>query len=147
MPLISFTDGDVMLAVVADAKWYRTSIVKIDGPTASSSGKSINFFFDFRIDGDEKYNGKECRVAFSSGSNAPSLLGNLMWFPTAHIRSVIAAVKRIPALQVPKAGNELDDLLNQPLDCKWDVVLVDGAPTNVISAFLPEGTSVQKPAF
>lgn len=147
MPIITFTDADIMATTVVDAAWYPAIIKKIDGPAASSSGKSINFFMDLAINGHPTASGKELRIAFSSGSNAPSVLGNIMWFPTAYLRPVIAAVEGIPLTEVPKSGYELDNLLRRPLDIKLDIAIgQDGGTMNVVSAFLPAGAGVNQKA-
>lgn len=148
MPIITFTDADIMATTVVPPEWYPAVIKKIDGPTESASKKSINFFMDIAVNGHAKYSGKEVRVAFSSGSNAPSVLGNIMWYPTAWLRPLIAAVLGIPLEEVPKSS-DLDQILNRPFDIKFDIATsADGGTMNVISAWLPEGKGVnQKPPF
>lgn len=140
MPIINFSDADVMATTVVEPQWYPAIIKKIDGPSQSNSGKSINFFMDLAVNGHPTASGKEIRIAFSSGSNVPSILGNMTWFPVAYLRPVIAAVEGILLAEVPRQGYELDNLLRRPLDIKLDIATgQDGGTMNVISAFLPAG--------
>lgn len=147
MPIITFSPKDKMLAIVVEASYQPTRVVKIDGPKASKSGQSINWFIDFEITSG-KYEGKGTTIAFTSGSEQPSILGSMMWMPTAWLRQLYAAVKDMAVANVPDSY-DTDELLNQVVDAKWEVNTGDAGLFNTISTFLPHGKSAtaNKPPF
>lgn len=143
MPIISFSQADKMLAVTVEASYQKMVVSEIDGPKASNSGKGINWFFKFRVN-EGKYLGKEIKQAFTSASESPSLLGTLMWMPTAHMRQLYAAIKKMKADDVPDSF-DTDELLNGPFDGKVELLTVEGQFVNTVSQFLPEGSTQKVP--
>ena len=137
MPIISFTPKDKMLATVLEAGYQTFRIANIDGPKASKSGQSVNFFVDFEVSAG-KYTGKTITVAFTSGSDSASILGSMAWMPTAYLRSVYAAVKGINVNDVPDQY-DTDELTNQTLDGKVEVNTNEAGMFNTISQFVPAG--------
>jgi len=146
VPIITFTAADIMAAKTLEAGYYPMSIIEIDGPKASSSGKSINFFFRFRITSG-KYEGKELRVAFTNGTDKSSVLGDLIWMPTSMMTTLYAAItgKSIDAVleQINQTGGRLsldtDEWVNKPFDGRVDLQTGDTGLFNTISAFIPSG--------
>src|ERR1035438_10215976 len=49
MAILNFTPGDKLASTVIDSGWYTAVLETIDGPKKSGSGKSVNFFNDFKI--------------------------------------------------------------------------------------------------
>ena len=145
MAVINFTAADALQTVVVEVGVYPSQIVKIEGPKASSSGKSVNYFVDVAIT-DGKYKGKERTIVFNSESNNASLLGEMQFYPQAYFLQVDAAInnKKVEAKDYPL---DTDTLVNAPFEAKWGVATVDGRLINTIDAFYPVGYSASAPAF
>jgi hypothetical protein len=145
MSIIHFTPADALQTTVVEAGVYPSEISKIEGPKASSSGKSTNYFVDVRIT-EGRYKGKEATIAFSSGSNGASLLGTMQWFPTSGLLLVDAAINN-KKVEPVDYNLDTDVLLSKPLETQWTVQTVEGILVNAVVAFFPTGYSNDKPVF
>jgi hypothetical protein len=114
---------------------------------ASKSGKSINYWVDFKlIEG--PYTGKILSCCFNSETENASLLGTLKFFPSSDLMKVKAAVNHVKFNDLDfDEPLDTDELLDKPFDLLWDVMPVDGDLLNVIIGFLPLGTVQAAPAF
>jgi hypothetical protein len=145
MPIIKFSAADALQTTIVPANIYPSEISNITGPTRSSSGKSNNFFVDVMIN-DGKYKGKTRTIAFSSGSNAVTMLGDMQFFPTQHflmLDSAITGREIVPEEYML----DTDKLLHKPFEVSWGVTSVDGHLVNTINSFHPKGYGQEAPAF
>jgi len=137
--VIKFSDADKLASILIPTGWYSLEITEIDGPKKSTSGKSTNIFVKFQAtDGD--FRGKEFQIAFSTGSSAPSVLGNSQWFPMSFLIPLAAAIKNVGREEVGDFDTEDPQLLRHPFDAKIEKGIYDGVALNTILSFLPLGT-------
>ncbi len=122
---------------VLSTGYYPMVVSEIDGPKASKSGMSINWFFTFRIISGA-FEGKDLKCAFTDGSEAASILGTLIWMPTAMMLQLIAAILNCKVEEVPDTY-DTDTMLNKPFDGKIEVNTGDTGLFNTISTFIPTG--------
>src|ERR1035437_8177142 len=117
MAIINFTPADAMQTIVVETDYYPTQIIKLEGPTKSSSGKSFNYFADFAIT-DGKYKGKERTIIFNTESN--EAINN----------------KKIEAVNF---ALDTDTLVMKPFDAQWVATISEGKAVNQIVSFHPTG--------
>lgn len=139
MPVIQFTEGDRLAGKVMEKGGYSAEVAEIDGPKASASQKSVTFFTTFRIT-EGKYLGKELTVAFNTGTNSSSMLGNMHYAPHRDLMKVAAAVQGVSLDSVP-LDLDTDTLKNKGLDLIVDALTSDGNIVNMIINFLPKGAA------
>lgn len=145
MAVIRFTAADVLQTKVVEANLYPSEITKIEGPTASSSGKSVNFIVDIMIT-EGKYKGKTRTVMFSSGVSNPTVLGAMQFFPQQtfiEIDSAITGKEHEPG----EFSFDTESLVHKPFEASWGIATVDGHLTNTINGFHPKGYSTKPVAF
>jgi hypothetical protein len=137
MPIIHFTDADLLKAKVLEKGVYPMIISEIEGPKASKSGKSVNFFVTFRITNGPTM-GKELQVLFGTEVNNNSVMGNMQMVPHVEFRKIQAAITGLP---LDTIGNDIDTdaLINKPFDGSVDVVTSEGNLVNTIIGYFPSG--------
>lgn len=145
MPIIHFTAADALQTKVIEAAIYTSEMSKIDGPKPSSSGKGNNYFVDITVS-DGPYKGKTKTLVFSTSMNAPSLLGEMQYFPVGNLLQILAAIKNQPVVPADK-DEEINDYIGRPFDAAWGIATVEGRMINVINAFHPKGYGATAPAF
>jgi hypothetical protein len=138
MAVLSFTAGDALQTVMVEAGQYPSVLTKIEGPKASSSGKSVSYIGTIQIT-DGKFKGKEKDVMFNSGIRSGMLNGDLQMLPTSDFLVIDAAIRGAKVEAVAK-NIDTDDLINKPLDTVWGVQTVDGKLVNEIVGFRPVGS-------
>ena len=145
MAVIRFTPADALQTTLVEGGVYPSEISKIEGPSKSKSGKSLNTFVDLRIV-DGKYKGKEITILFNDEMNSASVMGDMSMFPNSYLLVVDGAIK---GRKVDAVDYELDtdSLLNQPLDFQWAVQTNEGRLINTIVGFFPSGYGSKAPAF
>ena len=145
MAIINFTPADAMQTIVVETDYYPTQIIKLEGPTKSSSGKSFNYFADFAIT-DGKYKGKERTIIFNTESNEPFNPGGMQMLPQSYLLQIDAAInnKKIEAVNF---ALELDTLVMKPFDAQWVATISEGNAVNQIVSFHPTGYAATAPAF
>lgn len=146
MAIINFNEGDALQTVTVENGTYLCRFTKIEGPKASSSGKSNSFYATIQIIQDGKYKGKEKEVVFNTGTRSPSLLGDLKYFPHTALLEVNAAVQN-KKVEVANINVDTDSLLDKPLAVVWAVTTVEGKLVNEIISFLPAGSEKAQAAF
>lgn len=139
MPIISWTQADILQQKVADPGSYQTALVATEGPKASNSGKGINLFVTIRIL-EGPLAGKEIQVCFSSGVKATTVLGTMQFFPMHYMAQIDAAVKGILPRDIVPGSTDTDLLINKPFTTLLATDVSDGKPMNVITGFLPVGS-------
>lgn len=145
MAVIHFSASDALQTKVVPSAIYPSEISSINGPTKSSSGKNMNIFLDIMIS-DGPFKGKTRTIAFSTGSNAMSLLGEMQFFPQPVLLELDAAITGREI--VPEDYSmDLDTLLHKVFDASWGVDTVNGHLINTINGFHPRGYSATAPAF
>lgn len=112
MPIIGFTASDALASKVVEASRYEMEIIEIDGPKQSKSGLNVNFFVTFRVRAG-KYEGKEIKVAYSTGTTNSGLLGDMQWAPKSDFLHIEAAINGTP-INVEVHNLNTDDLMNKP---------------------------------
>lgn len=137
MPVIQFTEADKLAGKTLEKGVYVAEITEIDGPKASQSQKSINFFVKFRITKGPVTN-KELMVAFGSGISNGSVLGGLQFLPHRDLLKVKAAIDDVKFDDI-NTNLDTDELLHKPLDIAVGIETSDGNLVNTITAFLPAG--------
>jgi hypothetical protein len=141
MAVIRFTDSDVLATVVVNTGIYPAQAVKYEGPKASQSGKSNNYFMNFQIT-DGKYKNKEFTICFNTGINDLMPESNL--YPHVYLLNLQSAIEK----QAKHAGDlDLDQLLHKPFDISVVATIIEGVPKNMINGFHPAGYGAQGPAF
>lgn len=138
MPVIKFSEADRLAALPVEDGWYQMVIEKVGDAAASKSGKSLNFFTDFRITGDGPATGKVLTVCFNTETSQPSVLGSMQFFPHSKLLEVQAAIYNKNIREV-SLNVDTDDLLEKPFDCQIVRTIENGVPMNVIRGFLPLG--------
>jgi hypothetical protein len=146
MPIISFTAGDALQTTTVDAGIYPMEISEIDGPKASKSGNSVNFFVTMRI-ADGKYAGKEFTICFCSGVSQASVLGGMQFVPQSTFLQIEAAIQNRKVEPVARPDFDTDSLLHQPFDGQIAVSTEDGKLINTITGYLPAGSGKSAPSF
>lgn len=146
MAILSFTAADALQTVTVEAGTYLCRISKIEGPKASSSGKSNSFYATVQIIQDGKYKNKEAEVVFNTGTKSPSLLGDRKYFPAASLLEVDAAINK-GKVEVADKQLDTDSLVDKPLATIWGVSTVEGKLVNEILGFLPAGAEKDTPGF
>lgn len=146
MPIIGWTQADVLQQKVLEAGPQKAVLSDADGPKASSSGKGMNLFLTFRLtEGDAA--GKELKYALSTGVKNASLLGDLQFAPMGQISLVHAAINNIPLNEIKPGSCDVDELKDRPLILMLGVDIANGKPTNTINAFLPANSTNTGPSF
>ncbi len=146
MAVLNFTTADALQTVTVEANTYLTKIIQIDGPKPSSTKKSNSFFVTLQIIQEGKYKGKEKVIVFNTGTSAPSLLGDMKYFPVSNLLEVDAAIRNSKVV-VADTSIDTDTLLDKPFASIWAVVAVEGKLVNDIIGFLPAGAEKAVPAF
>ncbi len=137
MSILKFTAADKLASTVIDSGWYTGCLDSIEGPKASSSGKSVNFFNDIKIT-QGPFAEKTIPFAMSTGSDRSSLLGSMQWNPHTKYMEIWAAVYGKTLAEVPESF-DTEELLHKEMDIKVEKIIAEGIPMNVILGFLPKG--------
>lgn len=145
MPVIQFGPKDYLQTKVVEAKTYPCEITKVEGPKASSSGKSVSYYVDFMICDGGPYSGKTRTVAFNSGVNSP-MLGDMVMYPMAELLTVAKAAG-LDDGQPKQINFDTDTLLHAKLDVAWATATEEGRLINTITGFFPAGYAASVPAF
>jgi hypothetical protein len=145
MSVIHFGAGDFLQTKVVEAGLYPSEVSKIEGPSKSSSGKSISYFIDITI-ADGPYKGKSRTVAFNSGTQSPQLLGEMQFMPMSYLLLLAQAMNLVNG-QPQEFALDTDNLLHQPMDVNWGVATVEGRLINIINSFHNKGYAASAPAF
>lgn len=145
MAILRFTKADKLASSVMPAGYYSLEVVEIGEPTVSGSKKSMNMHSKFCVIDDEKYTGKELKVAFNTKMDRPAVMGTMVLMPHTWIDQLAAATADIDVLEVPEEL-DTDSLKGQKFDAKVEKVIVDGVILNTISGFLPYGVGRKREA-
>lgn len=130
MPVITFTQGDILRGKLLDPGWYTFKITKIEQATAKAGG-SINTIITFQLE-NHSAAGKEIQLYFNSKAKS----------------GIIPVFAAITGPVEPGSSYDTDDLLQKSLDCKVIHDTYEGNLKNDIAEFLPAGKGVgQTPAF
>lgn len=133
MPVLSFTQADVLATKIIESGKYPAIVCKIE-QKASKEKTSTHFFVDFRII-DGPYKGKELSIVANTKTKDPSYLTGFGYMvPTAVFMQIDAAIKRKP---VAEGNVDTDELLNQPLDIMVTADAFDGVLVNLVKSFKP----------
>lgn len=137
MAIINFSKGDKLKSLLAESGWYPLEISEVTGPVASSSGKSVSFFVDFKVtDGDLQ--DKEFKIAYNTGTKNFSVLGGQQFQPHTDLIALAAAALNCDRAAVPDTF-DTDSLKGKKVDGKVEKGIHDGVPGNTIIGFLPAG--------
>lgn len=145
MAVIHFTPADALQTTVVEANVYPSEITRIEGPTKSSSGKSVNYTVDVQIT-EGKYKGKKRTIMFNSESNNISMLGDMQFFPQSYFLIVDAAINGREVV-AEEYALDLDNLQHKAFDAAWNIATVDGHMVNTITSFHPKGYSAKPVPF
>jgi hypothetical protein len=145
MPIIQFNESEFMQNKVIEAGIYPSEVTKIDGPKASSSGKSNHYFVTIAVT-DGKYKGKEVTAIFNSEAKTIQMWGEAMSYPTFYFLLINDAIKG-KETPMGKVSLDVEELLHKPFDAQWTVSTVEGRLVNTVSAFFPKGYAAKAPAF
>ena len=140
MPIISFSSGDKLAAITAEAGWYEMVLTKCDAK-ASTSGKSQNYWCTFQIQGG-KYDTKEIDQCFNSESNGSSVLGTLIMFPASDIL-VLAAAIADTTLKDVDLNVDTEQLLHVLFSGQVDITIADNRPLNRVINYKPTGSTAE----
>ena|SRR2546430_5485809 len=134
--IIHFTDSEMMQGKLIEAGQYLAVIFELDGPKASSTGKSENIWAKFRII-DGKYKGKELAVTFNSERTSSDLYQGIFWAPRVILTTQIAKA----ILGSTPQDLDLDGLIDKPLtiSVKMTPKPDNTGIVNVIDDYLPYG--------
>jgi len=145
MAVIRFTPADALQTTVVENGVYPSIVSKIEGPKASTSGKSNNYWLDIQIT-DGKYKGKEKTVCFNTEMRSASLMGDMPIFPDSQFLVLDSAISG-RVIEAVDYQIDTDTLVNKPFDCQWTVETVEGRLVNNIVNFFKAGYGSTVPAF
>lgn len=137
MAVIRFTESDKLAGKIIEKGYYPAVLTKLEGPQASASKKSINYFGTFRIIKGSFMN-KEFDIAFSSGSNSSSILGTMQWTTHRDLMKVEAAALNVKYDDVP-LDLDTDTIIDKPLTISVDTATSEGNLMNFITGWYPAG--------
>ncbi len=137
MSILKFTAADKLASTVIESGWYTGCLHSIDGPKASASGKSVNFFNDVKIT-QGPFAEKIIPFNMTTGSDKSSVLGTMQWNPHTKYMDIWAAVYGKTMADVPESF-DTEELLHKEMDFKVEKIIAEGFPMNVILGFLPKG--------
>lgn len=150
MAVLKFDRKAKLAATVMPGGYYSLQIVEIGEPTKSGSGKSFNMHSKFTVIDDEKYEGKELKIAFNTNMDQPSVMGSMYLMPHTFLPHLAAACMNISVDDVPEEFDTAQ-LKGMKFDGKVEKIISEGIVMNTISGFLPYGIGKQKeqegPAF
>lgn len=130
MPVITFTQGDILRGKLLDPGWYTFKITTINQITAKAGG-SINTVVTFELR-NHAAQGKEIQLYFNSKAKS----------------GIIPVFAAVVGPVEPGSPYDTDDLLNKEIDCKVVHDTYEGNLKNDITEFLPAGKGAgQTPAF
>ena len=141
MPVLNFSQSDVMAAVTVAKGWYPTMVTEWKAG-ASKSGKSVNHFVTLQIT-DGQYKGKEIKILFNSEMNSAQVMGDLSMFPEHDILRMAAAIKNCKLDQLTLENFDTDTLMNIAFDVQFGVETTNGLLFNNITGFAPLGKGSQ----
>jgi hypothetical protein len=145
MAVIHFTPADALQTQIVEAGIYPSMMIKCEGPKASSSGKSNNYYAEIQIV-DGKYKGKVKKITFNTGVDDMFAPGSMQMEPFAKLLVMNAAIKNAK-VEVADVSLDTDDLLNKPFESQWVVSTVEGQLHNNVTNFFPLGTAVKQPGW
>lgn len=145
MAVIHFTESEFLSGKTIEAGIYTCELTKIEGPKASGSGKSNNYFVTIGIT-DGKWKGKEITMIFNSESKTVQMWGEAMSYPQIYFVMIHDAIKST-STEMSKFVLDTDELLHKPFDAQWVVSTVEGRLVNTVSNFFPKGYAKSAPAF
>lgn len=139
MAVIQFSEADKLAGRLMDKGPTTVQVTEIDGPRASQSQKSVNFFCILRVTVG-KFMGKEFSLCINSETKEPSLLGTLMFYPQLTFAKILAAIRGIKYEDMPTGNIDTDEILNKPFDVIIGQETVGGNIINVVgNSFYPAG--------
>ena len=145
MPIIQFTNSDVLASKLLDTGYYTGHFTDIAPAKESKSGLSVTYFTEFVIDSGQ-YEGKSFKIAFNTATSGNSLLGESSWFPSSKLTRV-GSICTGKSFDVG-TDNQLDtdDCLNVSLDVSISQATNDqGTICNLVTDFFPAGTMNKQP--
>lgn len=139
MAVIQFTESDKLAGKLMEKGGQTVQITEIQGPTASKSQKSVNFFTTLKVVKGPFMN-KEIQVCFNTETKNVSLLGSMQFFPHRDLLKIKAAIEGVKFDEVG-LNLDTDALLNKPFDVIFGVEPnADGGElVNTVTGFFPEG--------
>lgn len=141
MPVIQFTEADKLAGRLMDKGPATVQITEIDGPRASQSQKSVNFFVTLQVTSG-KFQSKEFSICINSETKEPSLLGTMQFYPQVTFAKISAAIQNVKFDDLPIGSIDTDALLNKPFDVIIGQETVTGNIINTVgSSFYPAGTA------
>lgn len=134
MPIITFSEKDVMMNKVIDGGWYGARITKVEGPVAAATkpGKAPSYNYVVFVELDEKSlaPGKEFQCYFNT-----KLMGKML--------PVFAAAKGVTLEDAASQENDTDTLVESKIDVEVVPDVYNGQPSNRINNWLPFGKGTQ----
>src|ERR1700733_12008437 len=124
MSIIRFTEADRLAGTTMEKGGYTFQITEIDGPRASQSQRSINYFVTIRCT-EGKYINKELTLLFNTEMRERSLMGTQQFFPTRDFM-LISAAQQSKKLDEISLDIDPEDLKNVSFDAMVDAVTADG---------------------
>jgi hypothetical protein len=141
MAVIQFTDADKLAGRLMDKGPATVQISEIDGPKASQSAKSINFFLTLQVTKGPFLN-KELSMCINSETKDPSLLGTMQFFPQLTFGKIVAAIRGIKFEDLPVGNIDTDEVLMKPFDVIIGQEVVGGNIINTVGfSFYPAGSA------
>ncbi len=131
-----------MASIIADAG-FQTAIVREINMKPSGSGKSINYWAEFELTGQEsKFKGKIIKCCFNTETQPPgSYLNGAQFRPSSDILVLAAAVEGIDPKDVPESY-DTDKMLLRNFDLQVTIDVSTGIPSNGTGLFLPAGRGI-----
>src|SRR5579872_7285132 len=141
MPIIQLTAADKLAGTLMDKGPATVQVTEIDGPRASQSQKSVNFFVTLQVTSG-KWMNKELSICVNSETKDPSLLGTMLFVPQLTFGKILAAVRKVKFEDMPEGPLDTDEILNKPFDVIIGQEIVSGNLINVVgNSFYPAGTA------
>jgi hypothetical protein len=139
--VINFSEADKLAGRLMDKGPATVQISEIDGPKASQSQKSVNYFLTIQVTKGPFMN-KEFSICVNSETKEPSLLGTMQFFPQVTFGKIIAAIRNIKFEDLPVGNLDTDECLLKPFDVIVSQEIVAGNIINTIGgSFYPAGTA------
>lgn len=141
MAVIQFSEADKLAGRLMDKGPATVQVTEIDGPRASTSQKSLNYFCTLQVT-KGPYTSKEFTICINSETKDPSLLGTLMFYPQLTFAKMIAAIRGVKYEDMPTGTIDTDEVLNKPFDVIIGQETVGGNIINTVgNSFYPPGVA------
>lgn len=141
MAVIQFSEADKLAGRLMDKGPATVEVSEIDGPKASSSQKSMNFFLTIKVTSGAFMN-KELSIIINSETKEPSLLGTMQFFPQLTFGKLMAAVNKLKFEDLPIGPIDTDLILHKPFDVIIGQETANGNIINTVgNLFYPAGAA------